>query len=56
METRDAIGIIELASIYKGYAVQDEVLKQAHVEKLIARSICSACRPTTWCSRRRTLY
>ena len=41
METRDALGIIELASIYKGYHVQDEVLKSANVEKLVARSICS---------------
>jgi microcompartment protein CcmL/EutN len=41
METGDAIGIIELASIYKGYHVQDEVLKHANVEKLVARSICS---------------
>ena len=41
METRDALGIIELGSIYKGYHVQDEVLKSANVEKLIARSICS---------------
>lgn len=37
----NAIGIIELASIYKGYAVQDEVLKTANVEKVIARTICS---------------
>lgn len=41
METRNAIGIIELASIYKGYAVQDEVLKTANVEKIMARTICS---------------
>lgn len=41
METRNAIGIIELASIYKGFAVQDEVLKSANVEKLVARTICS---------------
>jgi microcompartment protein CcmL/EutN len=41
MEMRDALGIIELASIYKGYHVQDEVLKSANVEKLLARSICS---------------
>jgi microcompartment protein CcmL/EutN len=41
MENRNAIGIIELASIYKGYAVQDAVLKSANVEKLIARTICS---------------
>ena len=41
MESRDALGIIELGSIYKGYHVQDEVLKSANVEKLVARSICS---------------
>jgi len=41
MDKRNAIGIIELASIYKGFHVQDEVLKTANVEKLIARTICS---------------
>jgi len=41
MDTRNALGIIELASIYKGYAVQDEVLKTANVEKLVSRTICS---------------
>jgi len=41
METGDALGIIELASIYKGYHVQDEVLKMANVQMLVARSICS---------------
>lgn len=41
MEPRNAVGIIELASIYKGYEVQDAVLKAAHVEKLVARTICS---------------
>jgi microcompartment protein CcmL/EutN len=41
MEARNAVGIIELASIYKGYEVQDAVLKAAHVEKLVARTICS---------------
>lgn len=41
MENRNAIGIIELASIYKGFAVQDAVLKSANVEKLVARTICS---------------
>ena len=41
MENRNAVGIIELASIYKGFAVQDAVLKSANVEKLIARTICS---------------
>ncbi len=41
MEKGNAIGIIELGSIYKGYAVQDAVLKSANVEKLVARTICS---------------
>ncbi len=41
MEDKNAVGIIELASIYKGYAVQDAVLKSANVEKLVARTICS---------------
>jgi microcompartment protein CcmL/EutN len=41
MESRNAVGIVELASIYKGYEVQDAVLKSAHVEKIIARTICS---------------
>jgi microcompartment protein CcmL/EutN len=41
MASGTAVGIIELASIYKGYEVQDAVLKAASVEKLIARTICS---------------
>ena len=41
MDTGNALGIIELASIYKGYHVQDEILKSANVQKLVARSICS---------------
>lgn len=41
MASGNAVGIIELASIYKGYEVQDAVLKAANVEKLIARTICS---------------
>ncbi len=41
MNSRNALGIIELASIYKGYAVQDAVFKAANVEKLIGRTICS---------------
>ena len=41
MNNGNAIGIIELGSIYKGFAVQDAVLKSANVEKLIARTICS---------------
>jgi microcompartment protein CcmL/EutN len=41
MSTGNAVGIIELGSIYKGYEVQDAVLKAANVEKLVARTICS---------------
>lgn len=41
MNSRYTIGIIELASIYKGYEVQDAILKSALVEKIIARTICS---------------
>jgi microcompartment protein CcmL/EutN len=41
MNERNSIGIIELASIYKGFEVQDAVLKSANVTKLIARTICS---------------
>jgi microcompartment protein CcmL/EutN len=41
MGHKNAIGIIELASIFKGFEVQDAVLKQANVEKLVARTICS---------------
>ncbi|MFZ5517319.1 MAG: BMC domain-containing protein [Candidatus Zhuqueibacterota bacterium] len=41
MEPKNSIGIIELASIHKGFEVQDAVLKVAEVEKIIARTICS---------------
>jgi len=41
MSSHNALGIIELGSIYKGYAVQDAVFKSANVEKLIGRTICS---------------
>jgi microcompartment protein CcmL/EutN len=41
MKHHSTIGIIELASIHKGFEVQDAVLKSALVEKLIARTICS---------------
>ena len=41
MDIKNALGIIELASIYKGYEVQDAILKTANVEKLVARTICS---------------
>ncbi|MDZ7724110.1 MAG: BMC domain-containing protein [candidate division KSB1 bacterium] len=35
------IGVVELSSIYKGFEVQDTLLKRARVEKLLARTICS---------------
>lgn len=41
MPENNAIGIVELASIFKGFEVQDAVLKYARVEKLVARTICS---------------
>ncbi len=37
----EAIGVVELSSISKGYLVQDAMMKSSHVEKLIARTICS---------------
>lgn len=41
MSRGNALGIIELASIGKGFEVQDAILKAANVEKIIARTICS---------------
>ncbi|MCJ7812486.1 BMC domain-containing protein [bacterium] len=41
MNRKNAIGIIELSSIHKGFEVQNAVLQNALVEKLIARTICS---------------
>lgn len=41
MKERNAIGIIELSSLFKGFEVQDAVLKMSKVEKLLARTICS---------------
>ncbi len=41
MATPNSIGAIELSSIAVGYRVQDEMLKAASVELLIARTICS---------------
>lgn len=37
----NAIGVIELASLYKGFEVLDAVLESTFVEKLVARTICS---------------
>ena len=41
MSTPRSVGVIELSSIGIGYLVQDEMLKAASVELLIARTICS---------------
>jgi len=37
-----AIGAIELSSIGIGYQIEDDMLKAATVNLLIARTICSA--------------
>lgn len=41
MPTPKSIGAIELSSIGIGYRIEDEMLKAASVELLIARTICS---------------
>ncbi len=41
MASSKSIGVIELSSIGIGYQIQDEMLKAASVELLIARTICS---------------
>ncbi|MCK4276226.1 MAG: BMC domain-containing protein [Phycisphaerae bacterium] len=41
MSEPKAIGALELSSIGAGYVVQDELLKAADVQLLIARTICS---------------
>lgn len=41
MANKKTIGVIELASLYKGFEVLDSVLDKTQVEKLIARTICS---------------
>ncbi len=41
MSKANAIGIIELSSIHKGYEIQDAVLKSTRVSKLLGRTICS---------------
>ena len=41
MASSKSIGVIELSSVGIGYQIQDEMLKAASVELLIARTICS---------------
>ena len=41
MTTPRSVGVIELSSIGIGYLVEDEMLKVASVELIIARTICS---------------
>lgn len=41
MSSGNALGVVELAGISRGYLVQDAMLKASNVEKIIARTICS---------------
>jgi len=41
MPTPRAVGAVELSSVGIGYRIEDEMLKAASVELLIARTICS---------------
>jgi len=41
MPVPKSIGVIELSSVGIGYGIEDEMLKAASVELLIARTICS---------------
>ena len=41
MTTAKSVGTLELSSVGMGYRAQDEMLKAARVELLIARTICS---------------
>ena len=41
MSTPKAVGVLELSSIGVGYRTEDDMLKAASVELLIARTICS---------------
>jgi microcompartment protein CcmL/EutN len=36
-----AIGLVELSCIHKGFEVLDRMIKSAHVDKILARTICS---------------
>lgn len=41
MKEQNALGILEFASIYKGFEVEDTLLKSTRITKLLARTICS---------------
>ena len=41
MAVHNSVGVVELSSIAVGYKIQDEMLKAASVELLLARTICS---------------
>jgi len=41
MVLRNALGVVELSGISRGYLVQDAILKSSNVEKLVSRTICS---------------
>ncbi|MEN8247401.1 MAG: BMC domain-containing protein [Bacteroidota bacterium] len=41
MLTGNALGVVELSGISRGYLVQDAMLKASIIEKVIAKTICS---------------
>jgi microcompartment protein CcmL/EutN len=41
MSELNSVGLVELSSIATGFLAQDAMLKAAHVELLVARTICS---------------
>ncbi len=41
MNKGNALGVVELSGISRGYLVQDAMLKASNIEKIIARTICS---------------
>ena len=40
-KANNAIGLVELSCIHKGFEVLDKMVKSARVEKILARTICS---------------
>jgi microcompartment protein CcmL/EutN len=40
-KANNAIGLVELSCIHKGFEVLDRMIKSARVEKILARTICS---------------
>jgi microcompartment protein CcmL/EutN len=40
-KANNAIGLVELSCIHKGFEVLDRMIKSARVEKILARTVCS---------------